>query len=74
MYDLGANNVDAVDEDGDTAAMVASYKGDIESVKVLHEIKADLSVCGSFGTVMHRAVDAGHPEMLKVIFIRSHPR
>lgn len=46
--------------------MVACYKGDSEGVQVLHEVKADLSVCDPKGTAMHRAVRGGHPEMITV--------
>ena len=66
MHQLGAENLDAVCEDGETAVMAASYNGDIESVKVLHAIKADLNVRTQAGTAIHRAVDCGNPEMLKV--------
>ena len=73
LHELGATNVDAVDSDCDTACMAASYKGDAGSLKVLHEIRADLDVCGSFGTALHRAVDAGHCEMIKVMLRPQHP-
>ena len=66
MHDLGAVNVDAVDEYGDTALMVASYYGKMDSVKYLHEIKADINFCSKFGTAMHRAAYGGHTEILKV--------
>ena len=66
LHELGAENVDAVDKNDCTALMIASQNGHIESVKYLHEIKADLKVCGAFGTAMHRAALGGHTEMLKV--------
>ena len=66
MHQLGAENLDALCEDDETAVMAASYNGDIESVKALHAMKADLDVCTKAGTAIHRAVDGGHPEMLKV--------
>ena len=67
LHDLGAGNVDAVDENGSTALMVASEKGHLDSVKCLHEIKADISFCsGKVGTAMHRAALGGHTEILKV--------
>ena len=66
LHELGAENVDAVDKNDRTALMIASEKGDIASVKYLHEIKADLNVCGAFGTAMHCAAYGGHTEILKV--------
>ena len=59
--------MNAVNPDGDTAAMVASYMGDIESVDVLHELKADLNVRTKAGTAIYRAALAGQTKMLKVI-------
>ena len=59
--------MDAVDEDGFTALMIASQEGHLDSVKYLLEIKADINICSSkFGTAMHRAACNGHPEILKV--------
>ena len=52
--------------DAETALMEASSKGDIEMVKLLHEAKADLNVCGWLGTALHRAVGNGCTEVLKV--------
>ena len=63
---MGAVNVDAVDEDGDTALMLASLGGHLDSVKYLYEIKADVNIRGKFGTAMHRAALGGHTEILKV--------
>ena len=64
---MGAANVDAVDEDGDTALMLAIENGHVDSVQYLYKIKADLSICsGKFGTAMHRAASGGHTEILKV--------
>lgn len=68
LHELGAKNVNAVDKDGETAMMVASHMGDMDSVKTLHEIKADLNVCTKAGTAMHRAALAGQAKILKVIF------
>ena len=58
--------MDAVDEDGDTALMLASRWGKTDSVKYLHEIKADVNICGASGTAMHRAARNGHTEVLRV--------
>ena len=67
MHDLGAGNVDGVNKNGKTAMMLASEKGHLDSVKYLHEIKADLRICsGKFGTAMHRAAYNGHTDILKV--------
>ena len=66
MYELGADNLDAMDEDGQTVLLGASQKGDIESIKMLHEIKADLNLCGEGGTAMHHAAFANQTETLKV--------
>ena len=66
MHDLGAANVDAVDGVGFTALMAASLRGHLDSVKYLHEIKADVNICGKFGTAMHAAAFGGHTEILKV--------
>ena len=63
---MGAANVDAVDENGVTALMVSSLGGHLDSVQYLHEIKADVNICGKFGTAMHRAARGGHTEILKV--------
>ena len=67
LHELGAKNVNAVNPDGDTALMVASYMGDIECVDVLHELKANLNVCTKAGTAIYRAALAGKTRMLKVI-------
>ena len=59
--------MDAVNENGLTALMVASEKGHLDSVKYLLEIKAGVNICSSkFGTAMHRAAWDGHLEILKV--------
>ena len=67
---MGAANVDAVDEDGETALMLASLGGHLDSVQYLYERKADVNVCGKFGTAMHRAASGGHTEILKVTLRR----
>ena len=59
--------MDAVDKDGRTALMRASWNGHVESVKLLHAMKADVTICGDFGTAMHDAARGGHTEMLKVM-------
>ena len=66
MHQLGADNLDALCQDDETAVMAASYNGDIESVEALHAMKADLNVRSSAGTAIHRAVDGGFPDMIKV--------
>ena len=66
LHDMGAANVDAVDENGDTALMVACMEGHVDSMKYLCVIKADLSVRGKFGTALNRAASGGHTEILKV--------
>ena len=66
LHDMGAANVDAVDEDGATALMLASKNCHIDSVQYLHEIKADVDICGASGTAMHGAARGGHTEILKV--------
>ena len=66
LIELGAGNLDALNGDGDTALVLASVKGNIEMVKLLHEAKADLNTCGHYGTALHRAVQNGRTEMLKV--------
>ena len=63
---MGAANVDAVDENGVTALMLASLLGTIDSVQYLYEIKADVNICGASGTAMHRAASGGHTDILKV--------
>ena len=70
LIEMGTD-LDAVDEDGDTALMVASAKGNVEMVKLLHEAKTDLSVCGRYGTALHHAVINDHTEVLKVTFNRT---
>ena len=67
LYEADAKDVNAVDRNGETPVMVASHMGDMESVNILHELKADLNVCTKAGTAMHRAALAGRPRMLKVI-------
>ena len=56
-----------MDEDGETAVILASVKHNIEMVKLLHEAKADLNACGRYGTALHCAVDHDHTEILKVM-------
>ena len=63
---MGAANVDALDVNGYTALMLASDKGHLDSVQYLYEIKADVNICGKFGTAVHRAAFGGHTEILKV--------
>ena len=63
---MGAANVDAVDEKGVTALMLASESGSLDSVQYLHEIKADVNICGASGTAMHAAARRGHTDILKV--------
>ena len=65
LIELGTD-LDVVNENSDTALILASAKGDIEMVKLLHEAKADLNVCGWRGTALHRAVGNGCTEVLKV--------
>ena len=65
LHELGAD-VDAMDENGYTAMMGASFKGDIDMVKLLHQLKADLDVCSQAGIAMHLAVEGGHVDMIKV--------
>ena len=65
MIEAGTD-LDVVNNNGDTALILASVKGDIEMVKLLHEAKVDLNVCGWLGTVLHRAVGNEHTEVLKV--------
>ena len=67
MIGLGVGNLDAMDEDGETAVILASVKHNIEMVKLLHEAKADLNACGRYGTALHCAVDHDHTEILKVM-------
>ena len=57
LHELGVP-VDDVDKDGNTAAMIASAKGNIEIVKLLHDMKADLTLCGQ----------SGHTKILEVTF------
>ena len=67
LCDLGVD-LDIQAKDGRTAAMLASSEGDMESVKLLHEMKADLNVRDKLGqTVIHRAAYKGHTAMLKVM-------
>ena len=66
LHELGADCLDAVDKHDTTALMVASREGHVESVKLLHAMKADVNICGELGTAMHWAVVGGHTEMLKV--------
>ena len=66
LHDLGAENLDAVDEDGQTVLIAASQNGDIDSVIALNEIKADLNLCCIGGTAMHHAAFADQTETLEV--------
>ena len=53
---------------GRTAAIIAGSKGHVESVKLLHEMKADLNVRDEDGrTVIYHAASNGHTAMLKVM-------
>ena len=63
---MGCANVDAVNQFGGTALMLASENGSLDSVQYLYEIKADVNICGASGTAMHRAAFGGHTEILKV--------
>ena len=72
LHGLGADCLDAVDKDGATALMRASSKGHIESVKLLHAMKADVNICGDLGTAMHYAAYGGQTEMLKVTLRHAH--
>ena len=57
LHDMGCADVDAVDENGVTALMLASKNGHLDSVQYLYEIKADVNICGKFGTAMHRGLE-----------------
>ena len=67
--------MDAVDAEGYTALMWASHcdffsskKDNLDSIRYLLEIEADVNHCSSkSGTAMHRAAYGGHTEILKVI-------
>ena len=66
LRDLGVD-LDVQDNNGMTAAMLASFKGHVESVKLLHEMKADLTLRVKDGsTAVHIAAHGGHTEVLKV--------
>ena len=66
VHKLGAH-LDAVDENGRTALIIASCKGYIDVLQVLHEAKADLNVRDKKGrTAVFAAVKNGHTDMLKV--------
>ena len=67
LHELGVP-LDAVDQIGETAAMIASADGNIEMVKLLHDMNADLTLCGQFGTIMHCATRGGHTKILEVTF------
>ena len=62
-----------MNKEGATALMVASEKGDVESVKLLHAMKADVNICGESGTAMHFAALGGQAETLKVTSRYAHP-
>ena len=67
LRDLGVE-LDAQAKNGSTAAMKASANGHVESVKLLHEMKADLNVRDEDGgTVIHHAASNGQTAMLKVM-------
>ena len=67
LCDLGLD-LDIQSKHGTTAAMEASFKGHVESGKLLHEMKADLNVRDEDGwTVIHWAANGDHTEMLKVM-------
>ena len=68
LHKLGAN-LDAVDEKGRTALIIATLKGDVELVKVLHDAKADLNVRAKSGMTALFAVARAsrrQTDMLKV--------
>ena len=67
LYEADPKKVNAVDAQGETPVMVARQVGDMESVRILHNMKADLNVCTQAGTAMHRAALSGQAEMIKVI-------
>jgi len=67
LRDLGMD-LDTQSKHGSTAAMEASGKGHVESVKLLHEMKADLHVRDEGGgTVIHYAAMKGQTHILKVM-------
>ena len=67
LHELGVP-LDAMDKDGSTVAITACGKGNIEMVKLLHDMNADLTLCGQFGTIMHCATRGGHTKILEVTF------
>ena len=67
LYEEGVP-VDAVDAFGETATMIASCIGNIEVVKLLGKMKADLTLRSQRGTAMHCALRSGHTKLLEVRF------
>ena len=65
LCELGAD-LDAVDGCGNTALIDASSEGHVGMVKLLHEAKADLNVCGDAGTAVHWAARRGDKATLQV--------
>ena len=67
LRDLGVG-LDTQGKNGITPVMMAGFEGHVESVKLLHEMKADLNVRNEDGeTVIHYAAHNGQTEMLKVM-------
>ena len=61
-------DLDVQNNFGKTAAMRASFWGHVESVKLLHELKADFTVRNKTGrTAVHLAAIGGRTEVLKVM-------
>ena len=69
LSELGAD-LDVLDKHGKTALMDASRNGHVDTVRFLHEAKADLNVCGDYGTAVHYAALRGHKETIQVTHTR----
>ena len=68
LHELGVP-LDAMDKDGSTVAITACGKGNIEMVKLLHHMKANLPLCDQLGcTAMHLAIRGGHTKLVEVRF------